>query len=34
MSKDIVTAKSSVRDHCSSYTLLQLKLKDTISSLK
>lgn len=34
MIKDIVTAKSSVEDHCSSYTLLQQKLKDTISFLK
>lgn len=34
MSKDIVTAESSVEDHCSSYTLLHLKLKDNFSSLK
>lgn len=31
MIKDNVTAKSSeVEDHCSSYTLMQQKLKDTI----
>lgn len=27
-------ARSSVKDHCSTYTLLHLRLKDTISFLK